>query len=286
MKKVKIALIVVAILSGILAVYYEVCSPSTLVFHPKGLIAHEELELIRTNIGWMLVIILPTLLWLLVTAWRSRVDSSTISDERSSPFVQALLWLVPSSVIVVMSIITWNAAHRLDPSLAIPSKARPLTIQVVALDWKWLFIYPEQHIATLNFFQFPENTPIQFKLTADGTPMNSFWLPEMSGQIYAMTGMVNTLNIMADGPGEYRGRAVEINGEGYADMTFTAKSSSQAEFDTWVKKVIASSKPLSHDAYQELRKRGIDSAPMLYSSVEKDLFDKIVMYYMEPSPTP
>ncbi len=99
-------------------------------------------------------------------------------------------------------------------------KSSRFIVQVVALDWKWLFIYPEQGIATLNYFHIPESTPIHLRLTADGSPMNSFWIPQLSGQIYSMTGMTTQLYLMANGPGEYRGRAVEINGEGYADMTF------------------------------------------------------------------
>ncbi len=284
MKKVKVVLISIAVLLGLAAVYFEICNESTLVMHPKGVIAHEELSLIRTNIGWMLVVIIPTLIWLFVTAWKyqsKHTDEEYEPEGRAGVFTQALLWLIPSSVVAVMSVITWNAAHRLDPYAEI-SSSKPLIIQVVAMDWKWLFIYPEHNIASLNFFQFPEQTPVQFKLTGDDAPMNSFWIPQMSGQIYAMTGMVNTLNIMADGPGEYRGRAVEINGDGYADMTFKAKSCSKSEFDAWIKKVQSSNTQLSQETYSALSKHEINDAVVLYSTVEKELFDKIVMKNMAP----
>lgn len=282
MGKTKIGLILLAVAAFIVGIYYELSNPTTLVTHPKGIIALEELKLIRENIAWMLVIILPTLVWLLATAWKNRYKTIDESDEPQSSSLQLLLWIVPSIVIAIMSVITWNAAHRLDPPRPIQSNKPPLQIQVVAMDWKWLFIYPEQGIASLNFLQFPEETPVEFTMTADGAPMNSFWLPEMSGQRYAMTGMMNKLHIMADGPGEYRGRAVEINGDGYADMTFMAKSCSQKDFDAWVKKVKESKQSLNDETYNTLVKRSIHDPVTLYSSVEKDLFHKIVMKYMEP----
>jgi len=285
MRKMKIALIVVSILAFIWGIYYEVTSPSTLVTHPKGLIAFEELKLIRENIAWMLVIILPTLIWLLVTAWKTSSSPREESDESESTLEQALLWIVPSIVIAIMSVITWNAAHRLDPRAQIPSDKKTLTIQVVAMDWKWLFIYPEQNIASLNFLQFPEKTPIEFILTADAAPMNSFWLPQMSGQIYAMTGMMNKLHIIADGPGVYTGRAVEINGDGYSDMTFKAKSCSAKDFAAWVA-LAKKAKPLKPETYTQLTRRSINDPVTLFSGVNKDLFDEIVMKNMEPPAKP
>ncbi len=285
MRMLKIVLIALALLLALFAVYYELAlSPSTLVTHPKGIIAEKELHIIRVNTGWMLVIIIPTLIWLLVTAWRynaKRVKGASVIEDGSSKTVQALCWIIPSCVIAIMTVVMWHAAHDLDPPVAIDSKKKPLVIQVVALDWKWLFIYPEQNIASLNFVQYPEKTPVQFTLTGDHAPMNSFWLPEMSGQLYAMTGMVNKLNVMADGPGEYRGRAVEINGEGYGDMTFIAKSSSQADFEAFINEAKRSKLQLTADTYEALTQHAINDARLLYSTVEKDLFEKIVMKYME-----
>src|SRR5262249_6679452 len=148
-------------------------------------------------------------------------------------------------IIAPMAVITWRSAHELDPYKPLQSEARPLMIQVVALDWKWLFIYPEEGIATVNFIQFPVHTPIQFTLTADGSPMNSFWIPQLSGQIYSMTGMTTPLHIIADEPGEYAGRANELNGKGFADMHFVAKATSQSEFDEWVASVKGSGQVLN-----------------------------------------
>ena len=122
---------------------------------------------------------------------------------------ELIMWGLPSIIVIVMAIVTWDATHRLNPYKPIESDVKPLIVQVVALDWKWLFIYPEQGIATLNFFHIPEQTPIHLKLSADGTPMNSFWIPQLSGQIYSMTGMTTQLYLMADGPGKYTGRLLK-----------------------------------------------------------------------------
>jgi cytochrome o ubiquinol oxidase subunit 2 len=175
-----------------------------------------------------------------------------------------------------MIVITWKATHALDPFKPLKKELKPLTIQVVALDWKWLFLYPEQGIGAVNLVQFPEHTPIHFELTADGSPMNSFWIPELSGQIYAMSGMVTQLHMMADGPGVYTGRAAEINGKGFADMTFIVKSTARSDFDAWVKHVKQSPLKLTESVYNELVKPSTAHPITLYSDVQNALFAKIV----------
>ena len=274
---------ILAILSAGLAIFFVLSSEHALITHPKGLIAREELGVISRHFLLMMIIIVPTFLALFWTVWKYRsknIDAKFKPDATSKVSGEVILWIIPSVVIAVMSFMTWKATHKLDPYKPLVSDITPLTIQVVALDWKWLFIYPEQGIATLNFVQFPERTPIHFTLAADGSPMNSFWIPQLSGQIYAMTGMVTPLHIMADGPGEYTGRAAEINGEGYADMTFLAKSTSQPDFEDWVARVKESPLQLTDDIYDELVKPSENNPIALYSYVEKDLFNKIVMKYM------
>ncbi len=281
----KLLLGILAVLCAGTAIFFVLKSESALVANPKGLIAHKELSLIKTNILLMLVVAVPTFILLFWVAWKYRDKTSKAPHEpehSSGVFSEVMMWLIPTSVITVMSIITWYAAHDLDPYQPIKSAVKPLKIQVVAIDWKWLFIYPEQGIATVNFVQFPDQTPIHFELAADGSPMNSFWIPQLSGQIYAMTGMVTPLHIMADGPGEYTGRAAEINGEGFADMTFVVKSTSQEEFDAWIIEVKSSELELNQIGYEELLKPSVNNPVALYSSVEQDLFQHIVMKYMHP----
>lgn len=281
MKKVKGIIGILSIIGAGLAIYFVLGSEHSLVIHPKGTIARSELDLIITNTFLMLIVIIPTFILLLVVAWKYR--SNNLKQEYDPEktyglFTEITLWVIPSIIVVIMAVITWKATHKLDPYRPLESEIKPVTIQVVALDWKWLFIYPEQGIATVNFVQFPGGTPIHFALSADASPMNSFWIPQLSGQIYCMAGMITPLHIMADGVGEYSGRAAEINGQGYAGMTFVAKSTSQADFEAWITDVKKTSLRLNDPVYKELVKPSENHPITLYSHVEKDLFNKIVMH--------
>lgn len=282
MKK-KLFLGVLAIALAIIYIVIVLASKNALLVHPKGLIAASQLELIITNILLMLVIIIPTYLLLFAVVWKYCIKNEKAKydpDHISSPFSTLVMWILPSLVVAVMAVITWNATHQLNPYKPIESDKKALLVQVVAMDWKWLFIYPEQGIATLNSLHIPEKTPIHFRLTADRAPMNSFWIPQLSGQIYSMTGMSTQLFLMADGPGEYVGKAVEINGEGYAGMTFGVKSTSEKEFEEWVAKAKESPLHLTNAAYAELVERNINRNVLLYSEVEKNLYQKIIDSYM------
>ncbi len=274
-----------AAVSAALAIFFVLRSEKALLTHPKGLIAHSELNVIKTNIFLMLIIIVPTFILLFVTAWKYRNKRSQAKyDPQHShgALGEAMLWVIPSVIVVIMAFFTWDATHELDPYRPLESEIEPLMIQVVALDWKWLFIYPEQGIATVNYVQFPERTPIHFSLAADGSPMNSFWIPQLSGQIYSMTGMITPLHIMADEVGTYTGRAAEINGNGFADMTFIVESSSESDFEDWVNYVKQSPEQLTDYEYNELLKPSKNNPVELYSEVESDLFNTIVMKYMHP----
>ena len=281
MKKLKFIIGLIAILGAAFIVHFVLKSEKAIVTHPKGTIAHEQLNLISTNILLMLIIIVPTLILLLVTIlkYRSKKSAAKYDPEHSYGISgEVLMWAIPSVIIAIMIPVTWKATHKLDPYR--PLEGQAIKIQVIALDWKWLFIYPELGIATVNFFQIPERTPIHFSLSADGSPMNSFWLPQLSGQIYCMTGMTTPLHIMADETGEYTGRAAEINGEGFADMTFIAKSTSPDEFEDWVECVKQSPLHLTDFNYEQLVKRSENNPIALYSYVEEDLFNKILMKNM------
>jgi len=215
------------------------------VLNPKGLIALKERDLIFTALALMLLIVLPVVAITFFVAWKYR---ATNTKDPTKPIV---------------------GSH-------------PLVIQVVALRWKWLFIYPKQHIATVNFIQFPVHTPVNFELTADA-PMSSFWIPQLSGQIYAMTGMGTHLHVIADAPGDYRGSAAEINGTGFSGMKFVARASSQADFNTWVQSVKKSSNMLNLAEYYNLAKPSENNPVAFYSSSEKNLYNTIIMKFMPPS---
>jgi cytochrome o ubiquinol oxidase subunit 2 len=179
----------------------------------------------------MLLVAVPLLVMAFTFAWKYR--ATNIPKQKHSPNWSGgkakLIFVLPAAVVAVLAVLIWKQSHVLDPYKPLQAKAQPITIQVVALQWKWLFIYPEQGIATVNFVEFPKATPVNFVLTADA-PMNSFWIPQLGGQIYAMSGMATQTHLMADEVGEYAGSAAEISGAGFANMKFTAKSTTNEDF--------------------------------------------------------
>ena len=283
---IKLLIGLLALVVGITAIALVLANENALVVHPKGIIAHQELTLIITNIALMLLIIVPTYILLFIIVWKYCISKKNVEYDPDHTYGvkgELLMWGLPTLIVIMLAIVTWQGTYELNPYKPIESDVKPLDVQVVALDWKWLFIYPELGIATLNHFYIPERTPIHLRLTADGSPMNSFWVPQLSGQIYSMAGMSTQLHLMADIEGEYQGRAVEINGEGYADMTFLAKSVSQEKFEEWIKEAKKSPKHLTGEVYKDLVKPAINKSTMVFSSVEENLYSTIVHKYMYPA---
>lgn len=252
------------------------------VLNPKGYIAEHEFGLIVFSTIALLAICVPTLFLFYFFAWKYRETNTkaTFEPQRSSgkKFVFAA-WTVPLLVMLVMGVVVWIATHRLDPKAAIASDKKPMVVQVVALRWKWLFIYPEQGIATVNYVQAPIDTPIEFNLSADDAPMSSFWVPNWGGQLYAMTGHSNRLNLMPTVVGDYHGVTAELNGIGFADMKFTARASTQADFDKWVADTKQDSKALSWAEYQKLLEPTQKHPVASYSPIESNMYDTILMKY-------
>jgi cytochrome o ubiquinol oxidase subunit 2 len=252
------------------------------LYNSKGMIAYEQRNLMVTTMAILLAVAIPALFLLYFTAWKSRESNTSASRSapRSHTLLVASMWLVPIAVAVGLALIMWPAAHRLDPKARIAADAKPITIQVVAMRWKWLFIYPEQHIASVNFVQVPQHTPIRFELTADEAPMSSFWIPNLGGQLYSMTGHENQLNLMGDTPGDYTGSSAEINGAGFADMKFTARVGSRDAFDSWVRQVKQTHSTLDASAYEQLLKPSQKNPETFYSATDSGLYDKVLMKYM------
>ncbi len=252
------------------------------LFKPKGEIAQQELNLILFSLALMLTIGIPTLIILYGFAWEYRESNKKAKydpDARHGKFFVFSLWAIPTIFMLVLASVMWPAAHKLDPKKAIAANAKPLTIQVVALRWKWLFIYPEQHIASVNYIQIPTGTPVQFELTADEAPMSSFWIPHLGGQLYAMTGHGNRLNLVAAEPGDYPGRSAEINGAGFAGMTFMAHAGSQESFDKWVQDMQQSPGELNADEYAKLLSPSENNKVASYAAVDANLYAKILAKY-------
>ena len=256
-----------------------------IVLDSKGPIGQHEVHLVHDAICLMLLVVVPVIIMTVLFAWKYRESNKRAHyapDFHHSNVIEAVVWLVPILIILVLATITWRTTHELDPYKPIEvENAKPITIEVVALDWKWLFIYPEQNIASVNLVEFPVNVPVNFKLTADA-PMNAFQIPQLGGQIYAMAGMQTKLHLLAYTPGDYFGRAVNYSGAGYSGMQFVAKATSQAEFDQWVADVKKSSNKLSGDVYKSLAKPSENDPVKTYAWVQPHLFENIIMKFMMP----
>ncbi|HEX7483560.1 MAG TPA: ubiquinol oxidase subunit II [Candidatus Saccharimonadales bacterium] len=283
-KKVRIALIALLVASFIAVAIWYISGLSIDILNPKGVVATKQYNLLvfTTLLGFIVVI--PVFIMAIVIAWRYRENNHKARytpNASTNKLAETIWWGIPIVLIIILSVVTWTSTHDLDPHKPLVSDVPAVNIQVVALDWKWLFIYPDQGIATVNFVQFPVDTPVNFSITADA-PMNSFWMPQLGGQIYAMAGMTTQLHIMADTPGDYRGVSANISGEGFADMKFTARASSQADFTTWLNKTKTTPQHLDSTAYDALRKPTIANPMAYYSHAEPGLYDTIVMKYMMP----
>lgn len=287
-KKYKAAIIILVLLGVVLSLAAYFHKHPVAVLDPVGQVGQKERNLIIFAVLLSVLVVVPVYVMTIVIALRYRESNhhkKTVAytpDWDHSRVLETIWWGIPLLIIGVLSVVTWNSSHDLDPFKPLNSTAQPLNVQVVALDWKWLFIYPQQHIASVNFMQFPVNTPVNFTITSD-TVMNSFWVPRLGGQIYAMPGMSTQLHLIADKPGDYSGSSANISGLGFAGMTFTARASSQAAFDRWVKVADASPRQLNQQAYAQLAKPSLNNATTTYSFVPNDLYNDNVMKYMMPA---
>ena len=255
------------------------------VLEPAGPIGLAERGVIVLTLLLCAIIVLPVFFMLFFFAWRYRAGSHTSRRSHHPGWdhydwvAEAVWWLVPSVIIFFLSILAWQSSHALDPYNAIQGSGPAITIDVVALDWKWLFIYPDQGIASVNLVEFPTDTPVHFNLTADA-PMNSFWIPQLGSQIMVMPGMNTQLNLMADRDGDFNGFSAQISGEGFSGMTFDAKSVPHADFDQWVALVKRTDNPLSPATYAALAQPSENNPPETFSSVDSSLYTAVVNKYM------
>lgn len=273
MKRVK-CLLVVGLFSLGAATFLSGCG-TILLFNPKGPVGESEKFLILAAIGLMAIVVIPVFI---MTFWFSRKyraanTASTYMPKWSySGRIDLVMWAVPILIVIFLAYLAWTRTHALDPYKPIASPHEPITIQAVSLDWKWLFIYPDQNIATVNQLAFPAKVPLSFKLTS-ATVMTSFFIPQLGSQMYAMGGMQTQLHLLADRPGTYAGHNNQISGLGYANMHFQANAVSPEEFQAWVEKVRQSPEKLDRNRYEQLTKPNDGYYPVTYfSAVEPDLF--------------
>src|SRR5437868_5165505 len=206
------------------------------IMDPRGPISSAERLLLFNSTAIMLVVVVPVILATLGFAWWYRSSNTRASrswDPAYEGRIEFVVWSIPTLVVILLGGVNWIGSHQLDPRTPIPAGAKPLRVDVVALDWKWLFIYPDQGMAAVNQLVIPAGTPVSFRLTS-ATVMNSFFVPQLGSQIYTMGGMTTHLNLLADQPGEYPGISANFSGDGFADMHFIVKAMAASDFDGWV----------------------------------------------------
>lgn len=269
---------VVAGLLSLCAVMFLGGCSTILLFDPKGPIGESEKFVIIAAIGLMLLVLIPVFVmafWFPRKYSASNTESTYMPKWSHSSKIEFFMWAVPFTIVTILAILAWNKTHALDPYKPIASTEKPINIEAVSLDWKWLFIYPDEKIATVNEITFPVKVPVSFKLTSD-TVMTSFFIPQLGSQIYAMGGMQTKLHLMADHPGTYAGHNQQLSGRGYPAMHFKAHAVSREEYQAWVQKVRQAQQNLDENRYEKLFAPSIADPVTYFSSVKPGLFDYIV----------
>jgi cytochrome o ubiquinol oxidase subunit 2 len=271
-----LSLLLLAVLSG--------CN--TVVMNPSGDIAKQQADLITVSVLLMLIIIIPVMILTCVFAWKYRKGANARyePDWDHSTKLELVIWGAPLLIIIALGLITWISTHKLDPYRPLErlDQQRPLAagtkvleVQVVSLDWKWLFIYPEQGIATVNELVTPVDVPVRFKMTSS-TVMNTFYIPTLAGMIYTMPGMETQLNAVINKAGAYKGQSANFSGDGFSHMKFAYHGTSQAEFDAWVAKAKASGNALGRAEYLALEKPSEKEPVRLFGNVMPNLYLSIL----------
>ncbi|HQT81422.1 MAG TPA: ubiquinol oxidase subunit II [Ferrovaceae bacterium] len=252
------------------------------VLDPKGPVAAAEKHLILTAFGLMLLVVIPVIVMTIAFAWRYRASNKNAKYEPkwdNSHTVEWVVWSVPAVIVLILGTLVWRTSHELSPEKPLVSANKTLEVEVVSMDWKWLFIYPQQGIASVNELVIPANTPVHFKITSDAV-MNSFFIPQLGGQIYAMAGMQTNLNLLANEEGVYRGMDAMYNGEGFSAMSFPVKVASNNQFDAWVNQVHSEKTDLNVTQLRALEVPSDHVKPMYFATVTPYLFESVIMKYM------
>lgn len=285
MQKIMRVLVIVLVFGLAFFLYNYIGSHNMGLLNPKGAIAVAEKHLLITSVGLMMIVIIPVFIMLFSFAWRYRAENTKAKytpDWHSNVALEILWWAVPITIVIFLSILTWKSSHDLDPFKPLDVGVKPVIVQVVALDWKWLFIYPEEHIATVNFLEIPKDTPINFTITSDA-PMNAFWIPQLGSQIYAMAGMSAKLHLIANEEGVYKGVSSNFSGDGFSGMKFDTKVVSGEEYASWVNTVRTSPDVLNEEQYQQLAKQTKNNHIQFFSSVIEGLYESVIMKFMAPA---
>lgn len=254
------------------------------MLNPQGLIASEERKLFFDTLALMLIVVLPVIIMSFTFVYHYQVSHKIRAYKPNwshSYFLETLWWGIPCVIIVVLAVLTWKKTYELDPYRKIAGlNEPPLLIQVVALPWKWLFIYPEQNIATVNDLVIPVGRQVEFWITADNVPMSAFFIPQLGSQIYAMAGMRTRLHLVANQAGVYEGLDTQYNGGGFSDMHFLVHAVEPADMQHWIDQSKLVSHQLTDTTYTALLVPSQNNLPQIFSGISANLFNDIIMKYM------
>jgi cytochrome o ubiquinol oxidase subunit II len=255
------------------------------VLDPKGPVTLAERQIMLNATGIMLAIVIPVVIATFAVAFWFRESNERARyrpNFRYSGRIEMLVWSIPLMTVLLVGTVAWISATDLDPPKPLASAVKPLKVQVVSLDWKWLFIYPDEGVASVNALTIPAGTPVSFELTSSGV-MNSFFVPQLAGQIYTMAGMVTYLNLQADSPGTYRGMSANFSGDGFADMHFNVEAVTPENFARWVASARSTGPTLDKQTYADLVKPSSAVAPFTYRSVAPGLFAGLLSAELQPA---
>jgi cytochrome o ubiquinol oxidase subunit II len=253
------------------------------VLNPQGPIATADRQILLNALGIMLAIVIPVIVATLGVAFWFRASNERAQyrpDFAYSGRLEMLVWSIPAMTVFLVGGVAWVGSHDLSPRKPIASTVKPLRVQVASLDWKWLFIYPDQGVASVNRLVIPVGTPVSLELTSSGV-MNSFFVPQLGSQIYTMAGMTTRLHLLADHPGTYRGFSAQFSGEGFADMHFDAEAVPDEKFAQWLGEAHSAGPELNAETYAELAKPSARVVPFTYRGVTPGLFDRIAVSEMQ-----
>jgi cytochrome o ubiquinol oxidase subunit II len=258
------------------------------ILDPIGPIGVADKTLLIDSVVIMLVIILPTMAAIFAFAfWFRKSNSRAVyrADWAESGRIELVVWSIPTLTIMLLGGVAWIGAHQLDPAVPVDGTGTPVRIQVVSLDWKWLFIYPDQKIATVNTLTVPLGAPLRFELTS-GSVMNVFFVPQLGSMIYTMNGMVTQLNLRADREGNYQGLSAMLSGDGFSDMVFDVHVVSALAFPGWAAEAGRGDHILNSDSYAKLARQSVETSKISYRLADPELFGKIATLELAPGPGP
>lgn len=265
-----------------IVLWYFISDKNIALFDPGGWVALRQHSLLTLSLIALIAGAVPVILGLYFVAWKYRESNTKAvhkTETRNSKRFLFTMWAYPIMFFIGFTALLIPATHQLEPRKPIHSSNKTLRVQVISLRWKWLFLYPDQGVASVNYLKLPKDTPVTFYLTGDEAPMSSFWIPNLGGQLYAMTGHVNELNLLPTKIGDYPGRSAEITGAGFAGMTFTASVSNQAEFNQWVDDSKQFETKLDMRRYGKLLEPSENVKPTMYASYDRNLYATVLMKY-------